>query len=127
MTDPLKLSRREREIMDILYSLGKSTTEEVRTRMKSPPGGNAVRALLVILEKKGYLKRQRSGKEYQYTPIAKRSSVGFKALQHVLETFYEGSFENALAAHLSRRKEALSPDDYQRLKRLIEDSEDPKC
>ena len=126
MTDPLKLSRREREIMDVLYSLGEGSTGGIRTRMKSPPSGNAVRALLVILEEKGYLKRERLGKEYRYTPIAKRSSVGFKALQHVLETFYEGSFENALAAHLRRRKESLSSEDYERLKRLIEDSEETK-
>ena len=127
MTDPLKLSRREREIMDILFSLKRATTEEIRARMKLAPSGNAVRALLVILEKKGYLSRQRQGKEYQYKPIAKRSSAGFKALQHVIETFYEGSFENVLAAHLSRRKEFLSEEDYRRLKRLIEESEDPKC
>ncbi len=124
MTDPLRLSRREREIMDILFALKEATTEQIREQMDAAPSGNAVRALLVILEKKGYLKRIKIGRGYRYLPVVKRSRAGIRALQHVLETFYEGSFENALAAHLNRGKETMSAEDYQRLRALIDESEE---
>lgn len=124
MTDPAKLSRREREIMDILFSLERATTEMIREQMKAPPSGNAVRALLVILENKGYLSRHRKGREYEYKPAVQRSKAGLSALQHVIDIFYEGSFENALVAHLNREREEISPEDLLRLKRRIEESEE---
>jgi BlaI family penicillinase repressor len=124
MTDPAKLSRREREIMDILFSQGSATTESIREAMRTPPSGNAVRALLVILETKGFLKRHRQGREYSYVPVVARSQAGGNALQHVLETFFEGSFEKAFAAHLNRNKEEMSADDYDRLKQLIDGTQE---
>jgi predicted transcriptional regulator len=119
-----KLSRREREIMDVLYALGTATTEQIREGMDDPPSGNAVRTLLQILEEKGHLIRRRIGKEYEYSPTQSRTRAGFAALQHVLATFYEGSIEKALTAHLARKKEKLSADDLERLKRLIDAARD---
>ena len=117
---PNQLSRRERQLMDILYSLGKATTEEIRERMEDAPTGNAVRTLLQILEEKGHLRRTKDGKEYTYEPTQSRARAGLKAFQHVLETFYEGSIEKALTAHLTRNQEDLTPEDFERLKQLIE-------
>lgn len=121
MPDNNQLSRRERQLMDILYSSGKVTTEEIRARMKDPPSGNAVRTLLHILEKKGYLHRRKTGREYLYEPTQRKSHVGIGALQHVLTTFYEGSIEKALTAHLTRRQ-VLQPGEYRRLAQIIDEA-----
>jgi BlaI family transcriptional regulator, penicillinase repressor len=115
-----QLSRREREIMDILYSLQKATTEEIRQGMEDPPTGNAVRTLLQILEEKGHLRRKRLGREYLYEPTQPRSRAGFQALQHVLATFYEGSIEKALTAHLARKREHLTKEEHDRIRQLID-------
>ena len=120
MSDHTQLSRRERQLMDILYTLGTATTEEIRERMDDAPTSNAVRTLLQILEEKGHLRRIKDGREYTYEPTQSRARAGLKAFQHVLETFYEGSIEKALTAHLARKQEELTPEDVERLKELIE-------
>ena len=86
---------------------------------------NAVRTLLQILEEKGHVKRRPGkGREFIFSPTVKRSRAGIRALEHVLETFYEGSIEKALTAHLVRRKEALTPEDYERMRQLIDEARD---
>jgi len=122
MTGHTRFSRRERQLMDILYAMGKATTEEIRERMEDAPSSNAVRTLLQILEEKGHLRRTKAGREYTYEPTQSRARVGLRALQHVLETFYEGSIEKALTAHLSRRQEKLKRADFERLKQLIDEA-----
>ncbi|MCI0539798.1 MAG: BlaI/MecI/CopY family transcriptional regulator, partial [Verrucomicrobiales bacterium] len=79
----------------------------------------AVRTLLQILEEKGHLRRIKDGKEYTYEPTQSRARAGLKAFQHVLETFYEGSIEKALTAHLARNQD-LTHEDFERLKQLID-------
>lgn len=122
MPNQNQLSRRERQIMDILYALGKATTEDIRREMEDPPTGNAVRTFLQILEAKGHLRRIKAGKEYICEPTKNRARAGIQAFQHVLETFYEGSIERALTAHLTRKRTELTQSEYDRLRQLIDDA-----
>ena len=125
MAEPEKLSRRERQIMDVLFALKSATSGQIREQLPDPPSGNAVRTLLQILEEKGHVKRKPGkGREYIFSPTVKRSRAGIRALEHVLETFYEGSIEKALTAHLVRKKEALSAEDYERMRQLIDEARD---
>ncbi len=120
---PHRLSRREREIVDILHAEGRATVARIRECMEAPPTGNAVRALLQILEDKGEVRRSPgSGREFLFSPVESRGKAGAGALQHVLETFFEGSIEKALATHLARKRTELSAEEFARLERLIEES-----
>ncbi|MCB1096035.1 MAG: BlaI/MecI/CopY family transcriptional regulator [Verrucomicrobiae bacterium] len=125
MTEPSQLSRRERQIMDVLYHMRTATTAQIREGLTDPPSGNAVRTLLQILEVKGHVKRKKlRGREYVFSPTVQRTRAGMRALEHVLETFYEGSIEKALTAHLSKKKELLSAEDFERLQQLIATARD---
>jgi len=108
--------------MDILFALGNATTAQIREAMGDPPTGNAVRTLLQILEDKGHVRRRRQGREYLFSPVLSRARAGFGALQHVLETFFEGSIEKALTSHLTRKYSDLSDDEYKALMLLIEEA-----
>lgn len=99
--DPSSLSRRERQIMDIIYSLGEASVNQVLNRLPDPPGRTAVRTLLRILEEKSHVSHNRSGREFIYQPSRPRKRAGISAFQHVLDIFYNGSLEKAVAAHLS--------------------------
>lgn len=99
--DPSSLSRRERQIMDIIYSLGEASVNQVLNRLPDPPGRTAVRTLLRILEEKSHVSHHRSGREFIYQPSRPRKRAGISAFQHVLDIFYNGSLEKAVAAHLS--------------------------
>lgn len=117
MEDPL--SRRERQIMDIVYARGEATAGEVLADMADPPTKTAVRTLLRILEEKGHLKHRQDGQTYIYRPSRPRNRAGRSALRRVLETFYDGSLEKAVAAHLSDSAADLSDDELNRLSELI--------
>ena len=119
MKSPLDLSRRERELMEIVYALGEGTTSQIRERMADPPSRTAVRTFLRILEEKGYLKHREEGREFVYRAVAARGRVGKSVFRRVLETFFEGSLEKALAAHFSDPKTELSAEEVQRLQALI--------
>ena len=109
--------------MDVLYAMQSATSAQIRERLPEAPSGNAVRTLLQILETKGHVKRRKQqGREYLFSPIVHKSRAGIRALEHVLETFYEGSIEKALTAHLAKKKEVLSAEDFERLQRLIDDA-----
>ena len=111
--------------MDVLYAMGSATSAQIRERIPDAPTGNAVRTLLHILETKGHVKRRKQqGREYLFSPIVQRSRAGMRALEHVLNTFYEGSIEKALTAHLTKKKEILSAADLERLQRLIDEARD---
>lgn len=126
-TDRTDLSRREREILDIVYALGRATSAEIRERLTSPPSGNAVRALIQILENKGDLVRLgKEGREYVYGPRESAAEAGKRALQHILETFYGGSMATALAVHLSGDQEAITSEEYERLQSLIQQARNPQ-
>jgi BlaI family transcriptional regulator, penicillinase repressor len=112
------LSRREREIMDIVYGSGRVTAGEVQARMPSPPSYSAVRATLRILEEKGVLKHEAEGKRYVYLPTVRREDARQSAVDHLLQTFFEGSAAGAVMSLLERSPD-LSREDLDRMSRLI--------
>jgi BlaI family transcriptional regulator, penicillinase repressor len=114
------LSRRERQIMDVIYERGAATAVEVLHGLSDPPSKTAVRTLLRILEEKGHLKHLQQGKRYVYQPTRPRLRAGRSALQRVLKTFFDGSLERAVAAHLGDSGAKLSPAELQRLADLIQ-------
>jgi len=122
MDEHMRLSRRERQIMDIVYARGKASAIEVLHEMQDPPTRTAVRTMLRILEEKGHLKHGKKGREFIYQPIKPRSRAGRSALRRVLETFYNGSLEKAVAAHLSDPTSEPSADELKRLNALIRDA-----
>lgn len=119
MSDRDKLSARERQIMDIVYSHGEVTATAVLENMTDPPSRTAVRTFLRILEEKGFLKHRSQGREFVFRPVQRRDKVGKSAFQRVLETFFEGSLEKAVAAHLADPGSEISPDELKRLSALI--------
>src|SRR5436190_10741817 len=94
------LSRRERQIMDVLYRLGRATAAEVREQMPDPPGYSAVRAMLRVLEEKGHIRHEEEALRYVFAPTASRAQATRSALAHLVDTFFEGSTERAVAALL---------------------------
>ncbi|MDA1054556.1 MAG: BlaI/MecI/CopY family transcriptional regulator [Planctomycetota bacterium] len=119
MPEPAELSRRERQIMDAVYALGDATVNKVAETIPSPPTAMAVRRMMHILEEKGYLRRTGSGREVIYKSRQSKGKAGRTALENVLETFFGGSLEEALAAHLHARKDGVSDDERKRLIALI--------
>ncbi|HMF59564.1 MAG TPA: BlaI/MecI/CopY family transcriptional regulator, partial [Vicinamibacterales bacterium] len=102
------LSRRERQIVDILYARGKATAAEVQTALPEPPSYSAVRAMLRILEDKGHVKHEQDGPRYVYVPTVGRDNAKRSALHHVLKTFFDGSTEQAISALLDESAAKLS-------------------
>ena len=115
-----ELSRRERQIMDAVFALGQATVKQVVETIPSPPTAMAVRRMMHILEEKGHLRRRQSGREVIYVPRESRGKAGRSALEKVLKTFFGGSLEEALAAHLHSRKDGVTADERERLIALIE-------
>jgi predicted transcriptional regulator len=114
------LSRRERQIMDIIYRMGNATAAEVLENLPDPPSYSAVRALLKVLELKGHLKHRQDGPRYVFSATLSREKAKRSALNHLLQTFFDGSAEQAVATLLDVSKSELSDADLDRLKRLIE-------
>jgi predicted transcriptional regulator len=114
------LSRRERQIMDVIYAKESATAAEVHAALPDPPGTTAVRTLLRILEMKGHLTHMQDGPRYVYRAVRSRERVGRSSLQRVLDTFFGGSLERAVAAHLSDSAAELSPEELKRLSQLIQ-------
>jgi predicted transcriptional regulator len=113
------LSRREQQIMDVIYSRGQATATEVMENLSDPPGYSAVRALLRILEEKGHLRHEQVGQKYIYLPTVEREQVKHSALRRVLQTFFGGSTEEAVAALLDISQEQLSDEELKRMEKLI--------
>jgi BlaI family penicillinase repressor len=114
------LSRRERQIMEILYQRGKASASEVREAMDDAPGYSAVRALLRVLEDKGHVKHQAEGLRYVYVPTVAREKAKRAAVKHVLDTFFKGSPEQVVAALLDISSPALTRDELDRMAEMIE-------
>lgn len=114
------LSRRERQIMDVVYREGQATATEVLERLPDPPSYSAVRAMLRVLENKGHLRHLPDGTRYVYRPTVPRGRAGKPALQNVLQTFFDGSAEKAVAALLDLSRSDLSNEELDRLSELIE-------
>jgi BlaI family transcriptional regulator, penicillinase repressor len=117
---PLDLSRRERQIMDVIYRLGRATAAEVLEGMPDPPSYSAVRAMLRILEEKGHLRHEQEGARYVHLPTQARDSVRETAIQHVVQTFFDGSPAAAMAALLDLSGDGIGDAELERLSRLIE-------
>jgi predicted transcriptional regulator len=120
MSNPDTLSRRERQIMDAVYALGTATVNQVVENIPEAPTPMAVRRMMHILEEKGHLKRREQGREVVYAPKEAKAKAGRTAFEKVLETFFGGSLEEALSAHLLSRKDGVSPAEWERLVQLIE-------
>jgi predicted transcriptional regulator len=116
----ITLSRRERQIMDILYRLGSATAAEVQQNLNDAPSYSAVRALLRILEEKGHLKHAYDGPRYVYAPVVSRPVAQKSALRQLVKTFFGGSTSNAVAALLDMSGDDLSDAELERLGRLVE-------
>ncbi len=114
------LSRRERQIMDVVYQHGRVTAAEVRDALPDPPSYSAVRALLRVLEEKGHLRHQRDGARYVFLPTVPRETARRSALARVVQTFFGGSTEAAVAALIDQS--SLSDTDLDRLQDLIDRS-----
>jgi predicted transcriptional regulator len=113
------LSRRERQIMDIVYELKEATASQVLAGLPRPPSYSAVRALLRVLEQKGHLIHRQDGPRYVYAPTLPRDRARRSALRHLLKTFFDNSTEDAVAALLDISEDNLSGEDFQRLVDLI--------
>ncbi|MDQ4123074.1 MAG: BlaI/MecI/CopY family transcriptional regulator [Acidobacteriota bacterium] len=113
------LSRREQQIMDIIYSRKQATANEVMEDLPDPPSYSAVRALLRVLEEKGHLQHEQDGQRYVYFPTIARERVKHSALRRVLHTFFDNSTEDAVAALLDISQERLSDEELKRLEELI--------
>lgn len=114
------LSRRERQIMDILYANGRSTAAEVQAALPEAPSYSAVRAMLRILEEKGHVRHEQDGPRYVYAPTVARENAKRSALKHMLHTFFDGSAAQAISALLDDRSARLSEAELERLARLID-------
>lgn len=116
---PSALSRRERQIMDILYKLERASVGEVLAKMAGKPSYSTVRAQLRVLEEKGHVRHEEHGLRYVYVPAVPREVASRSALRHLVETFFDGSTEKVVAALLGGEVARISPEELDRLARLI--------
>ena len=114
-----EFSRREREIMDLIFRLGRATAAEVLAGMRNPPSYSAVRSTLSILENKGHLTHEQDGNRYVYRPTTDRRKARLSALDHVLDTFFDGSTAEVVSALIEERGTDLTKEELDRLTRLI--------
>jgi BlaI family transcriptional regulator, penicillinase repressor len=113
------LSRRERQIIDILYRRGRATAAEVMEDLPGDSSYSTVRTQLRVLEEKGHVRHEQDGQRYVYSPAVPRGTVRRSALKHLVETFYEGSVEQAVAALLGGEGSRLTDEQLDRIEDLI--------
>lgn len=116
----LDLSRRERQIMDVIYRKKEATGAQVMDNIPDPPSYSAVRALLRILEEKGHLTHRKVGPRYVYSPTVSPDRAKQTALKHVLSTFFQGSVSAAVATLIDMQDRDLEPGEVERLQELID-------
>ena len=121
------LTRRERQIMDILYRQGRATAGEVMDALSGSPNYSTVRTQLSVLEEKGHVRHEEHGLRYVYSPAVPRRAAGKSALRHLVETFFDGSAENAVAALLGGEGARLSDEELQRIAELVHKSRSGKA
>jgi predicted transcriptional regulator len=114
------LSRRERQMMDILYQRGRATAAEIHEQLADPPSYSAVRAKLRVLEEKGHIRHETQAARYIYAPVVARDRAKQSALRHLLATFFDNSADQALTALLELKAGGFSMDKLDELSRLIE-------
>jgi predicted transcriptional regulator len=115
-----KLTRRERQIMDVLYRLGRATAAEILQNMADPPSYSGVRGMLRVLEEKKHIRHEEKDLRYVFLPIVPRDKARRFAIRHMLDTFFEGSPEEAVATLLDVSAKDLEREDFDRLAALIE-------
>lgn len=115
-----RLSRRERQIMDVLYRFGRATAAEVHQAIPDPPSYSAVRAMLRVLEEKKHIRHEEKDLRYVFMPVVPREKARRSAIRHLLDTFFDGSPEQAVATLLDVSASDLSREDLDRLAALIE-------
>ena len=120
MSEADQLSRRERQIMDILYRNGKASAAEVREAMDDAPSYSAVRAMLRVLEEKGHVRHRAEGLKYVYVPTLGREKAKRSAVRHLLKTYFEGSPEKIVAALLDISSTRLTSEELSRMAEMIE-------
>jgi predicted transcriptional regulator len=123
---PEDLSRRERQIIEVVYARGEATADDVVAGLSDPPTRTAVRTFLRILEDKGLLAHEKRGRAFVYRPTRAPEKVGKSAFRRVVETFFNGSVEKALAAHLADPGTQLTEDEINRLSDLIQAAKSPR-
>lgn len=116
---PTAVSRRERQIMDVLYRLGRASVSDVLAALGGKPHYSTVRAQLRVLEEKGHVRHEEHGLRYVYFPVVPREVARRSALRHLVETFFDGSAERVVAALLGGDVARVSPEELERLARLI--------
>jgi predicted transcriptional regulator len=116
----ITLSRRERQIMDILFRRGRATAAEVMDELPGEPSSSTVRTQLRILEEKGHVRHQEDGVRFVYLPAVPRHSARRSALRHLVETFFDGSPEKAVAALLGGEGSKLTDDQLERIAAMID-------
>jgi predicted transcriptional regulator len=114
-----KLTRREREIMDVLLTLDEAGVEEVRARLTDAPGYSTVRTLLGRLERKGHVKHREKGLRYVYAPTISRATARRSAVDRLVDVFFEGSFANAVAGLIGDRRSRLTKSELDEIERMI--------
>ena len=115
------VSRRERQVMDILFRVGKATAEEVMKELPDPPGYSAVRALLATLEGKGLVKHGKDSRRYVYQPTVPEKKAKRSALRQLIATFFDGSPEKLVASLLDPKDQNLSGVEIERIRKLIDE------
>ncbi len=120
MDPEAQLSRRERQIMDIIYAGGEVTSADIRRHLSDPPTRGALRVMLRALEDKGQITHTEKDNRYVYRAVHARKQVGTSAMRRVVDTFFGGSLQSALAAHLAQNDTNLSDEDLKRLVDLIQ-------
>ncbi|MCY4120793.1 MAG: BlaI/MecI/CopY family transcriptional regulator [Acidobacteria bacterium] len=116
------LSRRERQIMDILFRLGRATASVVRAELAGDPSSSTVRTQLRILEQKGHVRHDEEGLRYVYRPVTPRRAARRSALRHLVETFFDGSAEQAVTALLGGEARRLTEPELERIARIVSDA-----
>ena len=119
---PSRLSRRERQIMDVLYRTGRATAADVQAGMPDAPSYSAVRTMLRILEEKGHVRHESDGPRYVYIPTVARDKAQRSALKHVVNTFFDGSASQVMAALFELAPRDLGDDEIARLRQLIDNA-----
>jgi len=115
------LSRRERQILDVIYKLGRASANEVQEQLDDAPTYTTVRGLLRILEAKGHIRHEEDGSRYVYFPVVTKQRAAKLAIKHVVSTFFDGSPSQALAALLGSER-ALTAGELERLAALVEEA-----
>src|SRR5262245_39161158 len=127
MTSHSELTRRERQIMDILYRLGRATAGEVMQDLPGEPAYSTVRTQLRVLEEKGHVHHEEEGLRYVYTPAIPRHAIRKSALRHLVDTFFDGSAEKVVGALLGADGARVSREELERIAEMIAKAKKASC